>query len=160
MGIYLDNAATSFPKPDVVPRAICDYISKIGASPGRGAYRQAREAEQVVAETRAGLGAAVRFLLDEGVEVIRRRERDLVAYALDGLGQLDGVKLCGPRDPDRQVGVISFNLVDLSPTEVAYVLDEYYGIMVRAGLHCAPPPSLQNLLLISLPLTPSIATIA
>ncbi|TDA69882.1 MAG: aminotransferase class V-fold PLP-dependent enzyme [Clostridia bacterium] len=86
----------------------------------------------------AGLEAGVKFILQEGVERIRAREEELTAYALEVLLGIEGVTIYGPRDPARQVGVISFNLEDTGPEEVGYVLDEMCGIMVRVGLHCAP----------------------
>jgi len=86
----------------------------------------------------AGLGAAVDFILAEGVERIRAREMELTAYALDALHRLDGVTVYGPGDPARQVAVISINVLDMKPEEVAFILDTRYGIEVRAGLHCAP----------------------
>ncbi|NPV30244.1 MAG: aminotransferase class V-fold PLP-dependent enzyme [Firmicutes bacterium] len=86
----------------------------------------------------AGLGAAVEFLLKTGVAAIREKEHQLTALLLEKLGQIPGVVLYGPRDPDRQVAVVSFNIQDVNPEEVGAVLDEIYNIMVRTGLHCAP----------------------
>ena len=86
----------------------------------------------------AGLGAAVDFILAESVAAIRQRERQLTAYALEQLRDIGGVRVYGPGDPDAMVGVISFNVRDIPAVEIAYVLDEVYGIMLRAGLHCAP----------------------
>lgn len=86
----------------------------------------------------AGLGAAVDFILAEGVERIRAREMELTAYALDALRRLDGITVYGPGDPTRQVAVISINVLDMKPEEVALLLDTRYGIEMRAGLHCAP----------------------
>lgn len=86
----------------------------------------------------AGLGAAVDFILGETVEKIREKEMALTRQALTGLSNIPGVTLYGPRDAERQVAVFSFNLNGVSPAHVAYVLDEVYGIMTRAGLHCAP----------------------
>lgn len=53
--IYLDNAATSWPKPKVVVRALSKYAVEIGASPGRGAYRESREAADLMAQCRQRL---------------------------------------------------------------------------------------------------------
>jgi len=64
---------------------------------------------------------------------------ELTGYALDKLRGLAGVTVYGPLDASKQVGVISFNLPGLKPEQVAYLLDTKYDIMVRAGLHCAPP---------------------
>lgn len=85
-----------------------------------------------------GLGEAVSFILAETVEAIRKKERFLTHYALKQLQDLDKVIIYGPGDPDKMVGVISFNVLDTPAVEVAYILDEVYEIMVRAGLHCAP----------------------
>lgn len=85
-----------------------------------------------------GLGAAIEFILEKGVEKIREHEKALTAYALKQLSQLPGLTFYGPRNAEERVGVFSINLEDVAPEEMAYVLDEVYGIMVRAGLHCAP----------------------
>jgi selenocysteine lyase/cysteine desulfurase len=53
MTVYLDNAATSHPKPQVVYEAVMSYMQNIGVSPGRGTYREARQAEEIVLNTRA-----------------------------------------------------------------------------------------------------------
>jgi len=86
----------------------------------------------------AGLGAAVSFILGETVETIRNKEQSLTDYALNQLQCLDKVIIYGPGNPEKMVGVISFNVRNVPAVEIAYVLDEVYGIMVRAGLHCAP----------------------
>ncbi|RQD74047.1 MAG: aminotransferase class V-fold PLP-dependent enzyme [Candidatus Syntrophonatronum acetioxidans] len=86
----------------------------------------------------AGLKAAVVFLLKEGVENIRGHELMLTRFALEELGKVPEIKIYGPQTPEERVAVIAFNLGSISPGEVAYILDEIYGIMVRAGLHCAP----------------------
>lgn len=85
-----------------------------------------------------GLGTAIDFILQTGIENIRNKEEGLAAYALEKMTALPGLQIYGPQDPAKIVGVISFNVQGLPPEEVAYVLDEVYGIMVRAGLHCAP----------------------
>ncbi|ADL13522.1 aminotransferase class V-fold PLP-dependent enzyme [Acetohalobium arabaticum] len=87
----------------------------------------------------AGLRAAVKFILEESITNIRAHEQELTSYMLDYLQQIPGLKIYGPAEPERQVAVISFNLEEIPPEEAAYVLDEVYEIMVRAGLHCAPP---------------------
>lgn len=86
----------------------------------------------------AGLGAGVRFVLEEGVERIREKEAGLLRRLLDGLSEIPGLEVYGPRDPARQVAVVSLNVRGVPAEEVASRLDREYGIMVRAGLHCAP----------------------
>ena len=56
VGIYFDHAATSYPKPEPVYRAVDHNQRHVGANPGRGAYRRALEAEQIIFETRRYLG--------------------------------------------------------------------------------------------------------
>ena len=55
--IYLDNAATSFPKPEEVPRAVYDYMTKLGTNVNRGGYATAYDTETVVFECRELIGA-------------------------------------------------------------------------------------------------------
>lgn len=86
----------------------------------------------------AGLGAAVKFILNEGVEKIHNKEAALTVYALRKLSELDGITLYGPRDNKSRVGVISLNIMDIPSPKIGHILDEKYGIMVRTGLHCAP----------------------
>lgn len=85
----------------------------------------------------AGLGAGVEFLLEQGVERVGRREAELAAHLAEGLRSIPGVAVYG-HDGGPHVGVVSFNVEGVPCEEVAYVLDRVYGIMVRAGLHCAP----------------------
>ncbi len=86
----------------------------------------------------AGLGEAVKFILAEGLEKIRRHEMDLTGYAVKRLEGIPGITLYGPQDPEHTVGVLSFDLGRHKPEDLAHRLDRDYGIMVRAGLHCAP----------------------
>ncbi|HON38805.1 MAG: aminotransferase class V-fold PLP-dependent enzyme [Desulfomonilia bacterium] len=86
----------------------------------------------------AGLGAGIDFIDRTGMDAIRAHEKDLTARLLDGLGSIDGVRIFGPCDPERQTAVVSFILEGMSPSELALALDQDYGIMARSGLHCAP----------------------
>ncbi len=88
----------------------------------------------------AGLEAGVDFILNEGIERIRRREMELTGYLLSRLSGLAQVNIYGPRDPEKQVGVVSFRVEagNAAPNEFGYILDEVFEIAVRAGLHCAP----------------------
>lgn len=86
----------------------------------------------------AGLGAALEFIQNTGVENIHDKERSLTALLLGKLCSIPGVVVYGPRDPERQISVVSFNIQGVNPEEVGTVLDEVFEIMVRTGLHCAP----------------------
>ena len=84
-----------------------------------------------------GLGAAVDYLRELGMERVHAHERALVAYAYDRLSALDGVRILGPGPEDRG-GVLAFVVEGVHPHDVAAFLD-YEGIAVRAGHHCAQP---------------------
>jgi len=83
------------------------------------------------------LGAAVDYLTSLGMPAIQAHEREIVAYALDRLEEVPGVKVYGP-PAERRGGVAAFSLQDVHPHDVAQVLDRD-GIAIRAGHHCAMP---------------------
>ncbi len=85
-----------------------------------------------------GLSAAVDYLNELGMENVRAHERELTAYALDKMRNLEGVRIVGPMDPDVRGGIISFEVAGVHPHDVAQILDRE-GICVRAGHHCAMP---------------------
>lgn len=85
-----------------------------------------------------GLGAAIDFLTEIGLENIEAYEHKLAAYAMDQMSSIDGLAIYGPRDADKRCGLVTFNLADVHPHDVATVLD-MNGIAVRAGHHCAQP---------------------
>lgn len=84
------------------------------------------------------LGHAIDYLEAIGMENIHHYEKELVAYVLPKLQQIEGLKIYGPQDPAKRTGVISFNLDGLHPHDVATALD-MEGVAVRAGHHCAQP---------------------
>ena len=86
----------------------------------------------------AGLGAALRYIFEQGLSEIRSYELGLLIRLREGLARIPGVSLYGPRDPSVQVPVVSFNLRDWEPAEVGAILDQAFDIKVRTGLHCAP----------------------
>lgn len=85
-----------------------------------------------------GLGAAIDFLEEIGLDNITAHEHKLAGYAMDQLETIDGLQIFGPRDPMKRCGLVTFNLDDVHPHDVATVLD-MSGIAVRAGHHCAQP---------------------
>ena len=85
-----------------------------------------------------GLGAAIDFLTEVGLENIAAHEHKLAGYAMDQLETINGLKIFGPRDPMKRCGLVTFNLDEVHPHDVATVLD-MGGIAVRAGHHCAQP---------------------
>jgi cysteine desulfurase family protein len=85
-----------------------------------------------------GLGAAVRWILDRGVEALWAHEQSCMRIVLDGLRDLPGLRLLGPSTPEHRVGVFAVVMDDLAPEALAAILEDRYGILTRAGLHCAP----------------------
>jgi cysteine desulfurase/selenocysteine lyase len=85
-----------------------------------------------------GLGAAIDFLNEVGLDQIAEHEHKLAAYALEKMAAVEGMTIYGPLDAAKRAGLITFNLSDVHPHDVATVLDAE-GIAVRAGHHCAQP---------------------
>jgi cysteine desulfurase/selenocysteine lyase len=85
-----------------------------------------------------GFGAAVDYLAAIGMDAVRKHEIEISRYALEQLGEVPGLTIYGPTDLERRGGVISFNLADIHPHDVATILDEQ-GVAVRAGHHCTRP---------------------
>ena len=83
-----------------------------------------------------GLGAALSFLSEVGMERIYDHDRELAALAYNRLSQVDGVDIYGP--DHARTSLIAFNLKGVHPHDVAQVLDAR-GIAVRAGHHCCQP---------------------
>lgn len=85
-----------------------------------------------------GLGAAVDYLTEIGMDEIHAYEQSLVDYVMPKLKAIEGVTVYGPQDPKDHTGVIAFNVEGLHPHDVATALD-MEGVAVRAGHHCAQP---------------------
>jgi cysteine desulfurase / selenocysteine lyase len=85
-----------------------------------------------------GLGAAVRYLEDVGIDAIHAHEVALAGHLLPQLLAEDGVTVYGPHDLDDRVGVVSFDVKGIHPHDMATLLDRE-GIAVRAGHHCNHP---------------------
>jgi cysteine desulfurase / selenocysteine lyase len=86
----------------------------------------------------AGLKAGVNFVLEMGVDAIGRKEREQVAMIVEHLAPIPRISLYGPSDPADRGGVLSFSVAEMDSAALAFMLDQRYGIAVRAGLHCAP----------------------
>lgn len=86
----------------------------------------------------AGLREAIKFLNKEGIENIHNKEKELTKYALEKLETVKDIEIYGPKDCEKMLSVISFNIKDKRPEDVGSIIDQKYDIMLRAGLHCAP----------------------
>lgn len=85
-----------------------------------------------------GLGAGIEFILNTGLEKIRKHEEELTKVFMEELKKLKGIKIYGPQDPQKQAAVVSINIGDADSSEISYILDSVFDIGVRSGLHCAP----------------------
>ncbi len=85
-----------------------------------------------------GLGAAVDFLSDIGMDAVWAHDQEMSAYALERLPEVPGLKVHGPHDSAARVALASFELEGVHPHDVAEILGSR-GICVRAGHHCAQP---------------------
>ncbi|MEV8322938.1 cysteine desulfurase [Kitasatospora sp. NPDC059811] len=89
-----------------------------------------------------GLGAAIDYLSDIGMEKIAAHEHAITAYAVERLLEVPDLRIIGPRTAVDRGAAISFTLGDIHPHDVGQVLDEQ-GIAVRVGHHCARPVCLR-----------------
>jgi cysteine desulfurase/selenocysteine lyase len=86
-----------------------------------------------------GLGEACQYLKRIGMDAVKRHDERLAEKLAEGLMEIEGVEIFGPRDHVQRVGLVSFNLKDMNPHDVALSLDVEYDIAVRSGHHCALP---------------------
>ncbi len=85
-----------------------------------------------------GLGAAVDYLTKLGMDKVRQHEIELTAYALEQMAGIPDLTIYGPTDARTRGGIISFNLGDVHPHDLATMLDRD-AIAIRAGHHCCQP---------------------
>ncbi|MFE3723699.1 cysteine desulfurase [Nocardia sp. NPDC059154] len=85
-----------------------------------------------------GLGAAVRYLSEVGMEAVAAHEHLLIGAALEGLGEIDGVRIIGPTENVNRGGAVSFLVDGVHAHDVGQILDDQ-GVAVRVGHHCAWP---------------------
>ncbi|WKD61233.1 putative cysteine desulfurase [Corynebacterium ciconiae DSM 44920] len=85
-----------------------------------------------------GLGAAVAYLEQVGMEAIAAHELELTAYALERLQTIEGLRIVGPTTADRRGGAVSFVVDGIHPHDLGQVVDDH-GVCIRVGHHCAWP---------------------
>ena len=86
----------------------------------------------------AGLSAGLDFIEEEGLANICEHELSLLSMLQDGLGAIEGVKICGTTNLRRRVATMSVTVENYDPSDIATILDVDYGIQTRTGLQCAP----------------------
>lgn len=83
-----------------------------------------------------GFGAAIDYLQDIGMDKVREHEIDITKYAIDAITGIKGVTLYGPSDVRDRGGVVSFNIGDIHPHDLATIMSDH-GVAIRSGHHCA-----------------------
>jgi len=83
-----------------------------------------------------GFSAAIDYLENLGMDKVREHEIELTKYTLEKMSAIKGIKLYGTSDMKKRGGVISFNLGDIHPHDLATIIDED-GVAIRSGHHCA-----------------------
>ena len=86
----------------------------------------------------AGLRASLLYLLERGIENIREVEEGILRRLLEGVSEIRGIQVHGPKDPLIRMPVVSLNFRGLHPDHLATLLEQGYSILARSGLHCAP----------------------
>lgn len=85
-----------------------------------------------------GLGAAIDYLNEIGMENVLAHEQEIINYLMPKLEELDWLTIFGPKDPKKRTGVVTFNINGLHPHDLATAMD-LEGVAVRAGHHCCQP---------------------
>ncbi len=85
-----------------------------------------------------GLGAAAEHLQAVGIDRVEARLAELGRRFRAALSAIDGLMLYGPEDPAEGVGILSLNIEGVPCATVARLIDDDWGVMTRAGLHCSP----------------------
>ncbi|WP_088036659.1 aminotransferase class V-fold PLP-dependent enzyme [Evansella clarkii] len=86
----------------------------------------------------AGLSKGIDEVLEKGIKMIYEHERKLATYCIGKLEGINETELFGPGKDEERLGVVAFRIPGIDVHEMAMILDEHYGIAVRAGLHCSP----------------------
>ena len=84
------------------------------------------------------MSAAIEYLEQIGLDAIHRHEQHLVRYAYEALSQVEGLRILGPA-PEHRAGLVSFVFERIHAHEFAQVLNDRFGVAVRAGHHCTQP---------------------
>jgi cysteine desulfurase/selenocysteine lyase len=114
-------------------------IARVGEFESTWAEPPARfEAGTMPIAEAIGLAAAIDWLSGIGMDAVREHGRDVTAYALERLSEIEGLTLHGPQDIDNRGSLTSFVLDGVHPHDVAEILGRE-GVCVRAGHHCAQP---------------------
>jgi len=85
-----------------------------------------------------GLKAGIQYILEQGMDNIRKKQIQLTEHFLNKIKEINNIKLYGPDLGEERIPILSLNIKNKMPSDVAFILDKDYGIMTRTGLHCSP----------------------
>lgn len=85
-----------------------------------------------------GLSEGVAWLLEQGVDNLRKHDVELCKLFLERTDRLENLTVYGPRSMEHRSGVFSVNVAGYKPGELAEVLEQEFGLLTRPGIHCAP----------------------
>ena len=83
-----------------------------------------------------GFASAIDYLKAIGMDNVRQHELEITQYALNALRGVEGLTIYGPLNPRHRGGVLSFNVGDIHPHDLATIMNEH-GVAIRSGHHCA-----------------------
>ncbi|MDQ3869106.1 MAG: aminotransferase class V-fold PLP-dependent enzyme, partial [Thermoproteota archaeon] len=83
-----------------------------------------------------GFGSAIDYLSKVGMDKVRQHEIDITSYAIKAVTDVKGITIYGPSNPNHRGGVVSFNISDIHPHDLATIMNEQ-GVAIRSGHHCA-----------------------
>ena len=83
-----------------------------------------------------GFASAIDYLKAIGMDNVRQHELEITQYALNALRGVEGLTIYGPLNPHHRGGVLSFNVGDIHPHDLATIMNEH-GVAIRSGHHCA-----------------------
>ncbi len=85
-----------------------------------------------------GLGAGCEYVMEFGIDKIRKHESGLANKIIKGHKEIEGVTILGPHNGEDRVSLVTFNIKGRDPAQVGVILDEEFNLMVRTGEHCSP----------------------
>ena len=85
----------------------------------------------------AGLNAGVEWVLEQGIDALAARQAKLVGTFVEGAIGVEGLRYYGPQGVRDRIGVFSIQIDGIAPGDLAARLEREYGILSRAGMHCA-----------------------
>ena len=86
----------------------------------------------------SGLKAGLKYITGLNINTVREEQSALINYFTEGLTQIEEARIYYPASYNNRLPLVSLNVRDITSSELALILDKEYGIMTRAGLHCAP----------------------